>query len=112
MPPERQPVLPIDRNLVSGMVEGEEAALMHVTVTLNPEEEKRLMTRLHARGVSLDDYLQELIARDVRLPATVEAPQAFMRFDNLSDLLLDSPFAGANLDLERSKDYPRPVELE
>jgi hypothetical protein len=31
---------------------------------------------------------------------------------NLSDLLINSPFAGANLDLERSQDYPRPTELE
>jgi hypothetical protein len=30
---------------------------------------------------------------------------------NLSDLLLNSPFAGANLDLERFKDPPRPVDL-
>jgi hypothetical protein len=33
------------------------------------------------------------------------------QFDNLSDLLLNSPFAGANLDLGRPKDYPRPVDL-
>lgn len=37
----------------------------------------------------------------------VDQPQ----FDDLSDLLLNSPFAGANLDLERSKDYPRQVDL-
>jgi hypothetical protein len=33
------------------------------------------------------------------------------RFDNLSDLLLSSPFAGANLDLERFKDQPRAIDL-
>jgi hypothetical protein len=31
---------------------------------------------------------------------------------NLSDLLLNSPFAGANLDLERSRDFPRQIDFE
>lgn len=30
---------------------------------------------------------------------------------NLAQLLMESPFAGAELDLERRKDYPRPLEL-
>jgi hypothetical protein len=30
---------------------------------------------------------------------------------NLAQLLMNSPFAGANLDLERRKDYTRPIEL-
>jgi hypothetical protein len=30
---------------------------------------------------------------------------------NLAQLLAESPFAGANLDLERRKEYPRAVEL-
>jgi hypothetical protein len=47
--------------------------------------------------VSLDDYLQEIVTT---------------RAKNLSDLLLNSPFAGAGLNLERSQDYPRPTELE
>ena len=84
---------------------------MNVTLSLNPEVEKGLMARAHARGVSLDDYLQELVVREAGLPEPAEPPQARKRFDNLSDLLLNSPFAGANLDLERSKDYPRPVDL-
>lgn len=84
---------------------------MNVTLSLNPEVEKGLMARAHARGVSLDDYLQELVAREAGLPVASEPLPAHKRFDNLSDLLLNSPFAGANLDLERSKDWPRPVDL-
>jgi hypothetical protein len=84
---------------------------MNVTLNLNPEVEKGLMARAHARGVSLDDYLQELVVREVGLPGDAETRPAGKQFDNLSDLLLNSPFAGANLDLERSKDYPRPVDL-
>ena len=30
---------------------------------------------------------------------------------NLADFLLESPFAGSELDLERQQDYGRPVEL-
>jgi hypothetical protein len=84
---------------------------MTVTLNVNPEVEKGLLARARARGVSLDDYLQELIAKEACLPAAPETRPPHKRFDNLSDLLLNSPFAGADLDLERSKDYPRPVDL-
>jgi hypothetical protein len=84
---------------------------MTVTLNLNPDVEKGLTARAHARGVSLDDYLQELVAREAGLTGTAEPGPAHRKFNNLSDLLLNSPFAGANLDLERSKDYPRPVDL-
>jgi len=84
---------------------------MTVTLNLNPEVEKSLKARAHARGVSLDAYLQELVAKEAALPIAEEPRSIQKQFDNLSDLLLNSPFAGANLDLERSKDYPRPVDL-
>jgi hypothetical protein len=45
------------------------------------------------------------------LPAGAEPGPIHKRFDSLSELLLNSPFARANLDLERSKDYARPVDL-
>ena len=82
---------------------------MTVTLNLNPEVEKGLMAQ--ARGVSLDEYIQELVAKEAGLPIAAEPLPIHKRFDNLSDLLLNSPFAGANLDLGRSKDYPRPVDL-
>jgi hypothetical protein len=93
------------------MVGKEGAAAMTVTLNLNPEVEKGLMARAHARGVSLDDYIQELVAKEAALPVAAEPGPTSKWFDNLSDFLLNSPFAGANLDLERSKDYPRPVDL-
>ena len=43
------------------------------------------------------------------MPADSETRRTDPKYDNLSDLLLDSLFAGANLDLERSKDRPRRV---
>jgi hypothetical protein len=79
---------------------------MNVTLSLSAEVERNLTARARARGVSLDEYLQELVAREAGLS---ERPPK--QFDNPSDLLLNSPFAGANLDLERPKNYPRPAEL-
>ncbi len=69
---------------------------MTVILKLNPEMEKGLMARAQARGVSLDDYIQELVAREAGLPAAPEPPPAGKQFDNLSDFLLNSPFARAS----------------
>jgi hypothetical protein len=69
-------------------------------------------TRLGFPEVEKGDYLQELIAREAGLPGAPDPVPVHNRFDNLSDLLLSSPFAGANVDLERSKDHPRAVDLE
>jgi hypothetical protein len=38
---------------------------MNVTLSLNPEVERGLIVRARARGVSLDDYLQALVEKDV-----------------------------------------------
>ncbi len=84
---------------------------MTVILNLDPELEKRLTARAQARGVSLDGYIQELVAQEAGLPVATQPVALPKQFDNLSDLLLNSPLAGANLDLERSKDHPRPVDL-
>jgi Arc/MetJ-type ribon-helix-helix transcriptional regulator len=41
----------------------------------------------------------------------VEAPLQTLA-DNLSEFLLRSPFAGADLDLERARDFPRHIDIE
>ncbi|HWZ43704.1 MAG TPA: hypothetical protein VNW97_09505 [Candidatus Saccharimonadales bacterium] len=82
---------------------------MTVTLDLDPETEKRLVAQAHERGVSLCDYLQEIVRKGVHL---YDGPLLSMKAGNLSDLLLNSPFAEANLNLERFQDYPRPAELE
>ena len=84
---------------------------MNVTLTLNPEIERGLIARAQARGVSLNDYLQEVFTREAGLAVAAALGPNHQRFENLSDLLLNSPLAGANLDLERRNDYPRPVDL-
>jgi len=84
---------------------------MDVTLTLDPEVEKGLTERANARGVSLDQYLHELVVREAGVRGTGERAPVHERFENLSDLLLNSPFAGAGLDLERSKDDVRSIDL-
>ena len=43
---------------------------MTVTLTLKPEVEKNLIEQAHERGVSLNDYLQEIVTRAAAVPAT------------------------------------------
>jgi hypothetical protein len=85
---------------------------MTVTISLNPEIEEGLKMRARSRGVSLDEYVQELVTKEVSVSTTSPSPEVGTRFANLSQLLLDSPLSGADLDLSRSCDYPRPVGIE
>jgi hypothetical protein len=78
---------------------------MTVTINLPPEKEQAL--KAQAQGLSVEEWLLRLAEW-----AAAEPTLAQKRFDNLSDLLLASPFAGADLNLERRQDYPRPVEVE
>jgi plasmid stability protein len=80
---------------------------VNLTITLPDEEVPALKARATARGVSAEQYALEVLEQDL---AAAE-PQVARQFDNLSDLLLSSPFAGANLDLERSEDQPRTIDL-
>jgi len=74
----------------------------------NPEDELIIQTRL-ARGEFRD--VPELIHHAlVSLPSPA-APQSRKPRQNLADFLLNSPFAGADLDLERRKEYMRPPDL-
>jgi hypothetical protein len=83
---------------------------MTIEIT-RPEVEALIEQRLRS-GVFSDaeDVIFQAL-RSFEPPAGANLP-AHRKFDNLADLLLNSPFAGANLDLERSPDYPRPVEIE
>jgi hypothetical protein len=102
----------------SGIVKRrEELHAVNVILSLDPEVEKSLTARALARGISLDDYLQELVSREAGVPlapppklADKESRPIDKRFDNLSDFLLNSPLRGANLDFSRAQDHPRAVE--
>jgi len=65
---------------------------MTVTINLPPETEKALKAQAEAQGLSVEEWLLRLAERAAEQPAKAEK-----RFDNLSDLLLASPLAGADL---------------
>jgi hypothetical protein len=81
---------------------------MTVTLDLSPEVREKLLAQARERGISLHDYVQEIVAREAHLATVLPSIQE----TNLSDLLLKSPFAGANLNLERNQDLPRQIDLE
>ena len=81
---------------------------MTVTLDLNPDIEEGLMAQARARGVSLNDFLQEIVARQAREIAVGAAEPARER---LIDVLMAAPFAGSELKIQRSRDYPRAVDL-
>ena len=54
----------------------------------------------------------ELVSDAVRRYLRERKPlSTAVRKKSLAQFLMESPLAGANLDLERRKEYPRPVEL-
>jgi predicted nucleic acid-binding protein len=58
---------------------------MIVKLSLSPEVESGLMARARARGVSLDNYLEELVAREAGLAASLptsgeEKARAFVQW--------------------------------
>lgn len=81
---------------------------MTVTLDLNPDVEKNLRAQARERGISLDAYLQEIVAGQVRSVAAGPAERSRKR---IIDVLTAAPFAGSELNIRRSKDYPRAVDL-
>ena len=82
---------------------------MVVTLNLSPEVERSLAALAVEHGMTLGEYLQDVVAREAGVPDET-SEDVGKRFKNLSELLINSPFFGANLDLERCKDLPRPLD--
>ena len=82
-------------------------APMTITINLTPEKEAAVKAQARAQGLSVEQWLVQLAEHAAGKPVPSNR-----QFDNLSELLLNSPFAGANLNLERLQDCPRPVEIE
>lgn len=53
----------------------------------------------------------ELVSDAVRRYLAERKPHAASPRKNLAQFLMESPFAGSDLDLERRQDYGRPLEL-
>ena len=79
-----------------------------MNITLDPQTEANLRAIADHRHVSIEAYLTEMIQRDAaaQLRATKSSP-----YKTLHEFLMHSPLRGANLNLDRAKDYPRTIEL-
>jgi hypothetical protein len=79
---------------------------MSITLDLQPEIEQGLLSQARARGVSLADYVQQIVEREAS--AAVPAPSDAK---NLVELFEDSPFKGLDMEFERDRDYGRETDL-
>lgn len=83
-----------------------------MTIEIRTPELEQLVQEEILRGHfdNVDDLLTEALhaLREKKtLASTTEQPPR----KNLAQFLLESPFAGSDLNLERSQDYSRPVDL-
>jgi Arc/MetJ-type ribon-helix-helix transcriptional regulator len=84
---------------------------MSMTITLKPETERLVQEEIQ-RGHfhSVDEVIVQgvyaLREKSKAAPAPPRKPRK-----NLADFLLESPFASSEIDLERQRDYGRPVDL-
>jgi len=83
---------------------------MNIEIT-RPEVEVLLHKSLRESGLSNPEEVIFQALREFDAKAKAQ-PCAADRFSNLAELLMNSPFAGAGLNLERARDYPRSVEIE
>ena len=80
-----------------------------MTIDLKPEQERIVQAeiasgRFHSPEEVLDHALAALQKKE-------HQRQAGAPSKNLAQFLMESPFSGAELDLERQKDYGRPIDL-
>ncbi|MGI8745187.1 MAG: hypothetical protein ACR2NN_21970 [Bryobacteraceae bacterium] len=84
-------------------------------VELTPETERLVQEEIRSGHFhSVDELIQEAVyawreKHRVEQPTAAVPPRKPRK--NLADFLMESPFAGSELNLERQKDYPRPVDL-
>lgn len=77
---------------------------MTVKLDLKPELEAGLLAQAHARGLSLEAYLDQVLH-------DAAAPKRLAGRKSLAQLFADSPFKGLDLNFERDPDVGRPVKL-
>ena len=84
---------------------------MTITLDLQPEVEKDLLTEARARGISLADFVKEIVMREAHVPRVSLADPSTPQAKNLVELFANSPFKGLDMKFERDKDYGREIEL-
>jgi Arc/MetJ-type ribon-helix-helix transcriptional regulator len=80
-----------------------------MTITLKPEQERIIQAEIasgHFRNPEevLDHALAVLREKE-------QERKAILPRKNLAHFLMESPFAGADLSLDRQKDHGRPIDL-
>jgi hypothetical protein len=83
-------------------------------IELKPETEQLVQEEIR-RGHfhSVDELIVQTVhawREKNQIPPTATAPARKPR-KNLADFLLESPFHGSELQIERQKDYPREIDL-
>ena len=73
---------------------------------LKPDIEAGLLAQAHARGLSLEEYLDAVLER----AAAPKKPRPTDR-KSLARLLAESPLKGMDIKFERDQDTGRPVKL-
>ena len=80
-----------------------------MTIKLKPEQERIIQADIESGNFhSSDEVLDHALAA---LREKKPNRQSATRRKNLAQFLMESPLAGAELNLERQKDYGRPIEL-
>lgn len=86
---------------------------MTITLELKPEVERGLLTRASARGVSLSDFVQEIVAREAHVPSEPAPHRTGQDWIDacakvqglLTDEEVDTLFS-------RNRSFARPVDFE
>ena len=79
-----------------------------MTINLKPEQEQIIREEIENGHFRSAD---EVIAHALAALKEKERKRAGTPRKNLARFLMESPFAGAELNLERQKDYARPLKL-
>ncbi len=77
---------------------------MAVKLELKPEVEAGLLAQAHARGLSLEAYVDQVLQ-------SAAGPKRSAGRKSLAQLFAESPFKGLDLNFERDPDIGRSVKL-
>ena len=80
-----------------------------MTIDIAPEDERIIQEKLRTGEFRTVEELIHRALASLAVPET--SPSAGRHRRTLLDVLSEPPFAGSELNLERIRDYPRPLDL-
>lgn len=81
-----------------------------MTITLNSEQERIIEEEIRSGHFRTPAEVLDHALASLREKGS-ETAKPVQNRRSLAEVLRDSPFAGSELDLDRQKDFPRPVDL-